>query len=159
MTADTTQYNVNSFGHWQGLERTLKENLRSVAEAVENFDLSEITTELVKIENGQSSASQQLTEIETLITTTNGKLDTLHTDNTEAKTVLDSVKTNTANTKTSVDNVKTSVDTVNTSVTSTNSKLDTLSTKLDDILTKLDTVITHLATIATNTTPATTANS
>lgn len=159
MATDTTQYNVSSFGHWQGLERTLKENLESVVEAVENFDLSEIIVELVKIENEQSSASQQLTEIETLITTTNSKLDTQIQEINSVGTLVESVKTNTANTKTSVDNVKTSVDAVNTSVTSINSKLDTLSTKLDDILTKLDTAITHLATIATNTTPATAANS
>ena len=107
--ANTKEYKVNSIGHWQGLEEVIKEavageggsisdggitgeleNLgNTVSEKLDGVEQGlstvisteseNIVTELGKLENGQTAAAAQLTELETLITSTNTKLDTLGT--------------------------------------------------------------------------------
>lgn len=99
--ANSKEYKVNSIGHWQGLEEVIKEavageggsisdggitgeleNLgNTVSEKLDEVEQGlstvirteseNIVTELGKLENGQTAAAAQLTELETLITQSN----------------------------------------------------------------------------------------
>ena len=99
--ANSKEYKVNSIGHWQGLEEvieevvagegnpipdegiigelenlgnTVSEKLDEVEQGLSTVISTEsenIVTELGKLENGQTAAAAQLTELETLITQSN----------------------------------------------------------------------------------------
>lgn len=99
--ANSKEYKVNSIGHWQGIEEvitgvvagagnpipdggitgelenlgnTVSEKLDEVEQGLSTVISTEsenIVTELGKLENGQTAAAQQLTELETLITQSN----------------------------------------------------------------------------------------
>lgn len=92
--ANNRTYKVNTIGHWQGIEDWLmtisaklgdtapgesSENIAEDVQVIVEDQTSAIMTELQKLENGQTSAAQQLTELETLITATNAKLDSILT--------------------------------------------------------------------------------
>lgn len=99
--ANSKEYKVNSIGHWQGIEEVIEEvvagegnpipdggitgeleNLgNTVSEKLDEVEQGlsivisteseNIITELGKLQNGQTAAAQQLTELETLITQSN----------------------------------------------------------------------------------------
>lgn len=99
--ANSKEYKVNSIGHWQGIEEVITEVVagggnpipeEGIIGELENLgntvsgkldeveqglstvigtESGNIVTELGKLENGQTAAAQQLTELETLITQSN----------------------------------------------------------------------------------------
>lgn len=130
------QFYVNTIGHWQGIEKAIKELFSGGGQTIE-VDFSEIITELNKIENGQTSAAQQLTELETLMTSSNTKLDSV-------KTAVDGVKAEIITSRTNINNVVTAVNALG-------GKIDTVNTALTGMKTVMDNMLTVLQAIQTNT--------
>lgn len=85
------------------IQQLLTDKFSGISTDIGAFQQS-METELVKLENGQSSAAQQLTELETLITTTNSKLDSILTKldsvivaiNTQGQAIVDAINPTTA---------------------------------------------------------------
>lgn len=153
---DSKTYKVNTLGHWQGIEETLNEIIAGNGNPVPDDGIvgeigkiisqisdtgdslsteiaeqtQDIATELQKIENGQTSAAQQLTEIETLITTANSKLDTL---NTSLGDKMDSVSTALEGMKTVMDSMLVVLQAIQTNTSGLTTTLSSLDSRLSAV--------------------------